>query len=95
MQVTFFKAIYYSNAATATVLQYTMPAILLLMYLVKDWRLPTRREVVAVVLALLGDGPDCHQGAGGGPGGFRGSRCSTASWEPSAWPSIRPMRRCC
>lgn len=54
MQVTFFKAIYYSNAATATVLQYTMPAILLLMYLVKEQRLPTRREVVAVVLALLG-----------------------------------------
>lgn len=50
MQVTFFKAIYYSNAATATVLQYTMPAILLLMYLVKERRLPTRREVAAVLL---------------------------------------------
>ena len=64
MQVTFFKAIYYSNAATATVLQYTMPAILLLMYLVKDWRLPTRREVVAVVLALLGTALIATKGQG-------------------------------
>lgn len=64
MQVTFFKAIYYSNAATATVLQYTMPAILLLMYLVKERRLPTRREVAAVVLALLGTALIATKGQG-------------------------------
>lgn len=54
MQVPFVKAIYYSNAATATVLQYLMPAILLIMYLWKAKRGPTRREVVAVGLAILG-----------------------------------------
>lgn len=64
MQVTFFKSIYYSNAATATVLQYTMPAILLFMYLIKERRRPTRREVVAVVLALVGTALIATKGEG-------------------------------
>lgn len=64
MQVTFFKSIYYSNAATATVLQYTMPAILLFMYLIKERRRPTRREVVAVALALVGTALIATKGEG-------------------------------
>lgn len=54
MQIPFFKAIYSSNAATATVLQYTMPVILLIMYLVKEKRLPRKKEVFAVTLAFIG-----------------------------------------
>lgn len=54
MQAPFFKAIFSSNAATATVLQYTMPVILLIMYLVKEKRFPTKREIFAVALAFIG-----------------------------------------
>lgn len=64
MQVPFVKAIYYSNAATATVLQYLMPAILLIMYLWKVKRGPTRREVVAVGLAILGTALIATKGQG-------------------------------
>ncbi len=54
MQVPFTLAIFYSNAATGTVLQYLMPAILLGFYLLKEKRSPSRRETMAVVLAILG-----------------------------------------
>lgn len=54
MQATFTLAIYYSNAATGTVLQYLMPAILLAYFLLKEHRTPSRREMLAVVLAILG-----------------------------------------
>lgn len=64
MQVPFVKAIYYSNAATATVLQYLMPAILLVMSLWKAKRGPRRREVVAVGLAILGTALIATRGEG-------------------------------
>ena len=64
MQVPFVKAIYYSNAATATVLQYLMPALLLIMYLWKVKRRPRRREVVAVGLAILGTALIATKGQG-------------------------------
>lgn len=64
MQVPFVKAIYYSNAATATVLQYLMPAILLVMSLWKAKRGPRRREVVAVGLAILGTALIATRGQG-------------------------------
>ena len=54
MQVPFVRAVYYSNAATATVLQYTMPAVLLAMVLLQQKRLPNRRELLAVGLAIVG-----------------------------------------
>lgn len=54
MQVPFVRAVYYSNAATATVLQYTMPAVLLGMVLLQQRRLPGRRELLAVGLAVIG-----------------------------------------
>lgn len=54
MQITFLKAIYYSNAATATVLQYLMPAILLFMVLWQQKRPPQLREILAVGLAIIG-----------------------------------------
>lgn len=64
MQVPFVKAIYYSNATTATVLQYLMPAILLVMSLWKAKRGPRRREVVAVGLAILGTALIATRGQG-------------------------------
>ena len=54
MQVPFVRAVFNSNAATATVLQYTMPAILLGMVLLQQKRLPGHREVLGVALAIIG-----------------------------------------
>lgn len=54
MQDMFIMAIHDSTAATATVLQYLMPAVLLGMYLWQEKRKPYRKEVVAVVLAIVG-----------------------------------------
>ncbi len=64
MQVTFTLAIHYSNAATGTVLQYLMPAVLLGYYLIKEHRAPRRREVIAVILAVLGTFFIATQGKG-------------------------------
>jgi len=64
MQVPFVRAVYYSNAATATVLQYTMPAMLLGMVLLQQRRLPSRREVLAVGLAIIGTALIATKGKG-------------------------------
>jgi drug/metabolite transporter (DMT)-like permease len=64
MQVPFTLAIHYSNAATGTVLQYLMPAILLGYYLWKERRAPRRRELLAAVLAVLGTTLIATQGRG-------------------------------
>ena len=53
-QYTYLAAIRYSNSATATVLQYMGQALILLWVCLRARRLPTRREGVALVLALLG-----------------------------------------
>lgn len=54
LQYTYFKAIVASNAATATVLQYTGPVFLVLYYSIVNKKLPIALEALAVVLASIG-----------------------------------------
>ncbi len=53
-QYCYLKAIEYSNAATATVIQYLMPVIILGWTLYKSRKRPDKTEVLAVGLAMLG-----------------------------------------
>lgn len=53
-QYTYFQAIEWSNAGTATVIQYLGPALVVVWVCFSTKRLPTVREILAVVLALLG-----------------------------------------
>lgn len=54
VQYTYFAAIKESNAATATVLQYLAPVLISCYLAMKSKRLPTFKEMAAVILALLG-----------------------------------------
>jgi drug/metabolite transporter (DMT)-like permease len=54
VQYTYFAAIKYSNAATATVLQYLGPSMIACYLAFISKRLPTSKEIMAVVLALIG-----------------------------------------
>jgi drug/metabolite transporter (DMT)-like permease len=54
VQYTYFAAIKYSNAATATVLQYLGPVVIAGYYAVKMKRLPVFYEIISVLLALSG-----------------------------------------
>ncbi|GAA4702611.1 DMT family transporter [Brevibacillus fulvus] len=54
VQYTFFNAIHYGNAATATILQYLAPVLITCFIAVRAKRLPTAKEVLAVGLALVG-----------------------------------------
>ena len=51
-QVTYLETISRSNAGTATVLQYTGPCMLVLLVCLTKKRLPTVREISALILAL-------------------------------------------
>ena len=53
-QYTYYLAINYGNAATATILQYLMPVIVLVYAVWKLKRRPDRTEVLAVLLAMFG-----------------------------------------
>ncbi|MCI8296658.1 MAG: EamA family transporter [Lachnospiraceae bacterium] len=53
-QYTYFTAIGASNAGTATVLQYIGPVLIVIYVSLKTLKLPTLREVLAIVLAVLG-----------------------------------------
>ena len=53
-QYTYLMAIQYTNAGTATVLQYTGPVMILLVTCLMARRLPKRREIVAICLAVGG-----------------------------------------
>ena len=53
-QYPYFAAIQYSNAGTATVLQYMFPVFILLILCVQDRRLPSKVEALAIVLCLAG-----------------------------------------
>lgn len=53
-QYCYFRAIEWSNAGTATVIQYLGPALVVVWVCVTTKRLPQINEVLAVVLALLG-----------------------------------------
>ena len=53
-QYSYFRAIELSNAATATTLQYTGPALVLIWLALREKRMPGRRELIAVVCAMGG-----------------------------------------
>lgn len=53
-QVTYLKAISYSNAGTATVLQYVGPVFVMLFVCITKKRLPTLKEIIACILAFSG-----------------------------------------
>jgi drug/metabolite transporter (DMT)-like permease len=54
VQYTYFAAINYSNAATATVLQYLAPAMIACYLALLSKRRPNSKVIMAVVLALVG-----------------------------------------
>ena len=53
-QYGYFAAIKYCNAATATVLQYTAPVIIVIYLAIKNKKLPTLVETIAVIGCLAG-----------------------------------------
>jgi len=64
-QFAYLKAIQYSNAGTATVIQYTGPVMIMIYVCVKSLKWPSSREVMAIFLAvggtfLLATGGDIH-----------------------------------
>ena len=54
VQYTYFAAIEYGNAATATVLQYLAPVIIVCYMSFRSKKLPAKNEVMAIGLALFG-----------------------------------------
>lgn len=54
VQYTYFAAIRYGNAATATILQYLMPVIIVCYFALRCWKLPRTLEIVSVFLAVFG-----------------------------------------
>lgn len=66
MHYTYFASIAAGNAAAATVIQYTCPAMVILWVSLKNRKLPARGELLAVVLAIAGvfllvTGGDIHR----------------------------------
>lgn len=53
-QVTYMKAIDHTNSGTATILQYTGPALVMVISCFKEHRLPTPKESVAILLVITG-----------------------------------------
>ena len=51
-QYSYFRSIELSNAATATTLQYTGPALVLLWLALREKRMPAPKELIAVVCAM-------------------------------------------
>lgn len=54
VQYTYFAAIEYGNAATATILQYLSPVIILCYLAICTKKIPDIQEMIAIVLAMLG-----------------------------------------
>lgn len=54
-QYCYFTAIAYSNAGTATVLQYIGPVLIMIYISLRKQKLPTKVEMVAVILAIGGN----------------------------------------
>lgn len=54
VQYTFFAAILYGNAATATILQYLMPVIIVCYFTLRDKIFPKPLELFSIFLAMLG-----------------------------------------
>ncbi|WP_019318463.1 DMT family transporter [Streptococcus mutans] len=53
-QFSYLQAIHYTNAGTATVLQYMAPVLVLTVICFKNRSLPTMGELTAILLAILG-----------------------------------------
>ena len=53
-QYSYFTAIAYSNAGTATVLQYLSPVMILVFVCLKNKKLPVFAEIIAIILAVGG-----------------------------------------
>lgn len=53
-QYAYFSAISYSNPATATVIQYTAPAIILLYFAVIQRKIPSAKQILSLMLAMVG-----------------------------------------
>lgn len=54
VQYTYFAAIKHGNAATATILQYLAPVIIIFYLTFKNKKLPSLKQIIAISLALLG-----------------------------------------
>ena len=53
-QYSYFQTIEWSNAGTATVIQYLGPALIVVWVCLQTRRIPERKEIIGVLLALLG-----------------------------------------
>lgn len=53
-QYSYMQAISYSNSGTATILQYQAPMVIMVITCAAARRLPDKREVLCIILALLG-----------------------------------------
>lgn len=54
VQYTYFAAIKYGNAPTATILQYLSTVIIACYLIIFNKRIPSSREIIAILLAILG-----------------------------------------
>ncbi|MBN1056816.1 EamA family transporter [Clostridium botulinum] len=54
VQYTYFAAIKYGNAATATILQYSSPIIITCYLAIRTKKIPDLQEIIAIGLAMLG-----------------------------------------
>lgn len=53
-QLSYMKAIQWTNSGTATILQYTGPVMIMVVTCLSEKRLPQRKETLAICMALLG-----------------------------------------
>lgn len=53
-QLTFYKAIQYSNAATATILQYLYPAIIAVFLTIQLKKTPSFYMIISIILSIIG-----------------------------------------
>ena len=54
VQYTYLNTIIYSNVATATILQYLMPIVIVFYLLITTHRLPSAKESLSIALAMIG-----------------------------------------
>lgn len=54
VQYTYFAAIKYGNAATATILQYLSPVIISCYLIIRNKKIPSIQEIIAIALAMFG-----------------------------------------
>lgn len=53
-QFTYFMAIRYGNAATATILQFTGPLFIILFIALRQLKLPRRIDIISIIIAMIG-----------------------------------------